>query len=136
MRNILRISVVGAAIAVLVGIAAAQGSDWYHQREERYRGEHWRARMFTEIREDLNHVQTTAFSGREEYRIARTKQKLDTLQSDLRAGRYSETALDEVIGSMRRLVADNRLTPRDRDILNDDLHRLQQYRDHHDRWGR
>ena len=92
--------------------------------------------MFAEVKEDLNHVQAKTFPGRDEYRIVRTKQELDELQSDLAARRYDESKLDEVIRTLQRVVADNRMSPRDRDILNDDLQRLRDYRAHHEGWGR
>jgi hypothetical protein len=134
MRSFLRNSTVTAAFLILAGSALAQ-PDWYQQREERFRGEEWRHRMFTEVREDLNHVQSVTFGGRDEFRLVRTKQELDELQSDLAAHRYSEAKLDQVIGAMQRVVADNRMQGRDRDMLNDDLQRLRDYRAHHDRWG-
>jgi len=58
------------------------------------------------------------------------------MQEKLSRGVYDQRELDEVIGAMQRVVADNRLSPRDRDVLNDDLQRLRDYREHHDRWGR
>ena len=70
MRKIIQTVTVSTAFLLMAGMAMAQPPDWYQHRDERYRGEHWRARMFTEIREDLNHVQASAFSGRDEYRIA------------------------------------------------------------------
>jgi hypothetical protein len=35
---------------------------------------------------------------------------------------------------MDRVVADNRLAPRDRDMLSDDMKRLRDYREHHEGW--
>lgn len=134
MRNIFLRSSAVAAFLVLAGVALAQTPDWYSHREERYRGEQWRGHMFAEIREDLNHVQATAFGGRDEFRLVRTKQELDQLQSDLAAHRYEEPKLDQVIGTLQRVVADNRMSPRDRDMLNDDLQRLRDYREHHEHW--
>jgi len=135
MRKIFLRSSSAAAFLVLAGVALAQPPDWYAHREERYRGEQWRARMFTEIHEDLNHVQSTTFSGpRDEYRLVRTKQELDQLQTDLTAHRYDEAKLDQVIGTLQRVVADNRMSPRDRDLLKDDLSRLRDYRAHHENW--
>lgn len=137
MCNILRSATAATAFLILVGAAVAQAPDWYQQREERFRGEQWRTRMFTQIREDLDHVQAKTFPvGRDEFRLVRTKQELDELQSNLAAHRYEEPKLDEVIGTMQRVVADNRMSPRDRDILNDDLQRLRDFRAHHERWGR
>ena len=135
MRKILRNSTAAAALLVLAGAAMAQSPDWYQQREDRYRGEHWRERVFTEVREDLNHVQANTFGGRDEFRLVRTKQELDELQGDLAAHRYTETKLDDVISTMQKVVADNRMSPRDRDMLNDDLQRMRDYRAHHDSWS-
>jgi hypothetical protein len=124
-----------AALLVLAGAAVAQNPDWYQHRGERFRGEQWRARMFAEVKEDLDHVQSKTFPiGRDEYRIVRTKQQLDELQNDFTAHRYSEAKLDEVIGALQKVVADNRMSARDRDILNEDLNHLRDYRAHHEEW--
>jgi hypothetical protein len=134
MRKIFLRSTALAAFLVLAGAALAQPPDWYAHREERFRGEQWRAHMFAEIREDLDHVQTTTFGGRDEFRLVRTKQELNELQGDLNAHRYSEAKLDQVIGTLQRVVADNRMAPRERELLNDDLQRLRDYRAHHENW--
>ena len=123
-----------AAFLLLASVAVAQDSDWYRNREERYRGENWRAHMFAEIREDLNHIHTSVFAARDEYRIVRTKEELNELQSSLAAGRYDETKLDDAMSAMQKVVADNRLSERDRNILNDDLQRMRDYREHHEHW--
>ncbi len=111
--------------------------DVFHNgRDERFRGEGWRARFFDRIREDLEHVQASAFPfGSDQYRIARTRQQLDELQRMLAAGRYDERELDDVIVAMNRVLRDNRLSYRDRDILNDDLNRLRDFRARHDYYG-
>ena len=91
--------------------------------------------MFANVREDLDHIQSKTFPiGRDEYRIVRTKQQLDELQSDLAAHRYAEAKLDEVIGTLQKVVADNRMSGRDRDLLNEDLNHLREYRAHHEEW--
>jgi hypothetical protein len=135
MRSFLRNSTATAAFLILSGAIFAQ-PDWYQQRQERFRGEEWRHRIFTEVREDLNHVQSATFGGRDEFRLVRTKEELNELQGDLVAHRYSEAKLDEVIATMQKVVADNRMSARDREMLNDDLQRMRDYRAHHDRWGR
>jgi hypothetical protein len=124
-----------AGFLVLVGGAIAQDSDWYRHREERFRGENWRMHMFAEVKEDLDHVHTSIFHGRDELRIVKTKTELNELQSDLEAHRYTQAKLDDVIGSLQRVVADNRMPPQDREMLNDDLRRLRDYREHHENWG-
>jgi hypothetical protein len=129
---------------MLFGLSASmqaqtpRDDDRYHRdRDDYYRGDQWRARMFERVRDDLNHVQTTWFSGGggDEYRIAKAKQELNELQSAVAEHRYDERALDDVINAIQRVVSDNRLSGRDRDILNDDLSRLRQFRERHDDWG-
>ena len=116
---------------------AYRDDDVYHRdRDERFRGEDMRRRFFERIREDLDHVQSGAFPfGADQYRLARTRQELDELQSKLAAGRYDERELDEVIAAMDRVVRDNRLSHRDRDVLSDDLNRLREFRARHNDYG-
>jgi hypothetical protein len=144
MKHVVRGGLAAVALLALVGAVGAQDrdrrdrdDDWHQGRDERYRGEQWRARMFSLIREDLDHVQNATFPiGRDQYRIQRTKQELNELQDKLGRGVYDERELDEVIGALQRVVADNRMSPRNRDALNDDLRRLREYREHHEGWGR
>lgn len=144
MDHILRKGLAATALLLFVGVAAAQDRDrrdrdydWYHQdRDDRYRDDRWRTRLFWQVREDLEHVQASTFPvGRDQYRLQRTKQELNELQDKLARGVYDERELDEVIGALQRVVADNRLSPRDRDLLNDDLKRMREYREHHEGWG-
>jgi hypothetical protein len=111
--------------------------DVYHRdRDDRFRGSDWRQRFFERIREDLDHVQSGAFPfGADQYRLARTRQELDELQGKLAAGRYDQRELDEVIGAMGQVVRDNRLSRGDRDVLNDDLNRLRDFRARHNDYG-
>jgi hypothetical protein len=119
------------------GAFAQRDYDHYHaDRDDRYRDERWRMRIFSQVRQDLDHVQFATWGPRDKYRIARTKQELDELQDKLARGVFDQRELDEVIGAMRNVVADNRMSPRDREILNDDLRRLAEYREHHEGWGR
>ena len=111
--------------------------DVYHRgRDEGFRAPDFRQRFFQRVREDLDHVQSVTFPfSNDQYRIARTKQELDELQDKLARGYYDQRELDEVIGAMQRVVADNRLSRRDRDILADDLDRLRDFRVRHDYYG-
>jgi len=137
MHNSFRSATAAAAFLILTGAALAQPPDWYAHRDERWRGEHWRAHLFAEVKEDLDHVQSKTFPiSRDEYRLVRTKQQLDELQGDLEAHRYNEPKLGEVIGTLQRVVADNRMSARDRDMLNDDLRHLREFREHHENWWR
>jgi hypothetical protein len=127
---------------VAFGLSNAQASPqrdrddpaWYQSRDQFYKGEGWRARMFDRVREDVARVQQDSFASGDEYRLSKTVDELNDLQSKLTASNYDEPELDRVIAALGRVVADNRLTPRDRDMLTDDLSRLRDYRDHHANW--
>lgn len=115
----------------------AAGQDWYHEREMRFRGEEWRAHLFEHVRVDLEHIGSAVWaSGKERNRLDNTRRELSDLQVKLDHGRYDEHELNDVIDSMRKSANDNRLSPRDRDALRDDLNRLMDYREHHEHWRR
>jgi len=76
---------------------------------------------------------TPTFSA-DEFRLTRVKQELNELQRDATAGRFENKDLDDVIRAIDRVVADNRMPDRDRRLLSDDLNRLQEYREHHERY--
>jgi hypothetical protein len=142
MKHLLLRTVAGTGL-MLFGLTASmqaqrpRDDDSYHRdRDDYFRGDQWRARMFDRVRDDLNHVQTTWFSGGgDQYRIDKAKQELNELQTAMAEHRYNERALDDVVNAMQRVVSDNRLSDRDRSILNDDLARLRQFRGRHDEWG-
>ena len=142
MKHLLLRTVAGTGF-MLFGLTASmqaqrpRDDDSYHRdRDDYFRGDQWRARMFDRVRDDLNHVQTTWFSGGgDQYRIDKAKQELNELQTAMVEHRFNERALDDVVNAMQRVVSDNRLSDRDRSILNDDLARLRQFRERHDEWG-
>lgn len=116
----------------------AQDDEERRRIEERYHQEArdeawWHGRLFERVRDDLDHVQsvTSKFSP-DEYRLVRVKQELNELQDKYAAHEYAGRELDDVIGAMQRVVSDNHLSGRDRDILRDDLDHLRQFRDHHE----
>ena len=112
--------------------------DSYHSdRDARFHDEHWRGRLFDDVREDVQHVQAVTWpSGGDQYRLGKTVDELNQLQGKLASHVYDERDLDDVIGVLSRVVSDNRMAPRDRDILSDDLSRLRDYREHHADWDR
>jgi hypothetical protein len=120
-----------------LGLNAVAQDDWYHQRDARFQGEQWRGHVFEHVKTDLDHIGSAIWaSGKERRRLDRTRQELGDLQAKLQYARYDEHELNDVIDSVRKSANDQRLAPRDRDVLNDDLARLADYRDHHERWGR
>jgi hypothetical protein len=133
MKQVIKVGLILLAFLTLNAVA----QDWYHDRDERFRGEGWRGRVFFHVREDLSHIGSAAWaSGKERTRLERTKQELAELQAKLEHGRYDEHELSDVIDSIRKSANDDRLAPRDRDILREDLNRLIDYREHHDHWDR
>jgi hypothetical protein len=124
-----RLLTVGAIMAALACSAVAQ--DWYHQREERYRGEEWRRHIFLQVRTDLEHVRSGRAADRERARLVRTEQELTKMQADLDQGRWDNGILNDVIDSIRKSSNDERLRPRDRDVLADDVVRLKEFQDRH-----
>jgi len=140
MRTFLgRALAIASLLTFTVGVSAvAQDNDeWYHNRDSFYHGEHWKARMFERIRDDVDHVQSTTFpASRDEFRLVRVKQELGELQNKMANREYDQPALDDVVHSLERVVQSNRLSDRDRDMLNDDLTHLRDYRAHHEGWDR
>lgn len=122
----------GLMVAALAVTAVAQ--DWYHDRDERFRGEEWRAHVFTNVRTDMEHIWSGAAANRERERIVKTEEELTKLQGDLERGHFDNGILNDVIDSIRKSSNDERLNERDREVLANDLVRLKDYQDHHNHW--
>jgi len=104
------------------------GDRFYRDRDDFYRGD-WRGQLFARVRQDLDYVSRYSFRGDDRYRLDRVYRELDDLQRDYASGRWDRRALADVVDSLTRVVDDNRLAPRDRDILRDDLRRLRELQD-------
>jgi hypothetical protein len=130
MRQMITAGLLLAALGV-----SAIAQDWYHEREERFRGEEWKSHIFEHVRTDLDHV-WSAFraSDKERERLDKTKEELTKMQGDWNQGRFDNGILNDVIDSIRKSSNDQRLAPRDREVLADDLVKLKDYQDHHNRW--
>ncbi len=57
---------------------------------------------------------------------------MNDLQSKLESRRYDQPELDPTINALEKVVADNNIGDRDREMLQDDLRRLRDFREHHD----
>jgi hypothetical protein len=102
---------------------------FYREREDYFRGDDWRGQLFARVRRDLDYAARSTFRGDDRYRLDRTYRELDELQRDYYSGRWDRRSLDDVIQALDGVVDDNRLAPRDREILRDDLNRLRGLRD-------
>src|SRR5580658_10446918 len=130
MKQTFTAGLIMAALAL-----SALGQDWYHEREDRFRGEDWRPHIFMHVRTDLEHVWSAVqASDKEQRRLERTKEELTKMQADLDQGQFDNGLLNDVIDSIRKSSNDDRLAPRDREVLADDLIRLKDYQDHHNHW--
>jgi hypothetical protein len=105
------------------------GDRFYRERQDFYRGGDWRGRLFGRVQQDLDYVSRYSFRGDDRYRLTSVDRELDDLQRDFASGRWDRRALNDVIDSLARVIADNRLAPRDRQLLQDDLDRLRNLRD-------
>ena len=132
MKSILLKSFAGAGLPVFSPTATAQDRDrdddsYHSDRDARFHEEHWRGQLFQRVREDVEHIRSVTWQGGgDEYRLGKTVEELNELQGKLANHVYDEREIDEVIDSLGR----------DRDILNDDLGRLREFREHRADWDR
>jgi hypothetical protein len=128
-----RIVTAGLVVAAMALTALAQ--DWYQERDQRYQGDDWRSHVFDYVRTDLEHV-WSAFQAkdRERVRLDKTKEELYKMQVDLNQGRFDNGLLNDVIDSLRKSSNDDRLATRDKEVIADDVVRLKDYQNNHDRW--
>ncbi len=125
------------AVLILASVTMIFAQDWYHDRDERYRGDQWRPHVFSYVRQDLDHIWSARnASEKENARLDRTRQELTKMQADLDQGRFDNGLLNDAIDSLRKSANDQRLAPRDRDVLNDDVSRLHDYQLNHNHWTR
>ena len=129
MKRILRFGIIIPALAFTIG-----AQDWYRDRETRFRGEAWRPHVFTYVRNDLEHIWSAVrASDKERERLERTKEELTKMQADLDQGRWDNGILNDVIDSIRKSSNDDRLAERDRAVLANDVIRLKEFQDQHNR---
>ena len=121
-----------------VGLAAySQDRDDRYRDEDRYHRDArdeswWRGRLFQRVRDDIDHVQSASRFDSDQYRLDRVRRELDELQAKYVERGYDQPELDDVISALQRVVTDNRLSQRDRDMLSNDLSRLREFREHHE----
>ena len=121
----------GLIAVVFLGLSTA-AQDWYHDRDERYRGDQWRSHVFAEIRTDLDHIwSANQAADKERKRLERTKQELTDLQAKFEHGEWDNGHVNDVIDSLKKSANDERLSERDRAVLNDDVDRLKHLQNEH-----
>ena len=121
--------IIPAALLVAVSVVGSSfAQDWYQQRERLFGGENWRPQLFSQVRSDLDHIYSAEFAGgNENHRIEQTKDRLSKLQEDMDHGRDDNNLLNDVVNEMENTAKDNRLAPRDREVVADDVSRLHDF---------
>ena len=138
MRRLVAKAVLGGGL-LIGGIAAnaqVYGGGYYdHGRVYgefgRYPDERDRrgAGLFDRVRADMDRAESNYFtSGGDRRRFNRVREELAEFQGKWANGRYDRHELDDAIGALQKVVNDNRLNYRDRDVLQDDLYRLRDFR--------
>jgi uncharacterized membrane protein len=88
--------------------------------------------VFLEIRTDLDHIWSAKHAAdKERKRLERTKEELTELQAKLDHGEWDNGHVNDVVDSLRKSANDERLSERDRAVLNDDVNRLKDYQREH-----
>ena len=132
MKNVITAVLFLASVTLM-----ASAQDWYHDRDARYQGDQWRGQIFSDVSSDLDHIWSARnASDKENARLNKTKEELGRMQADLEQGRFDNGILNDVIDSIKKSANDERLSPRDRDVLNDDLARLHDYQVNHNHWNK
>jgi hypothetical protein len=117
-----------ALLAGIFMVGSALAQDWYHQREQAFAGNNWRPQLFSQVRSDLDHIYSAEYAGgNENRRIQQTKDRLSKLQDDMDHGRDDNNLLNDVVNEMENTAKDNRLSPRDREVVADDVNRLHEF---------
>jgi hypothetical protein len=80
--------------------------------------------IFNQVRADLDRAESHSYAnGGDRKRFNKVREELNDFQ---RSGNPHE--LNEAISRLQNVVNDNRLAPRDRNILADDLYRMRDFR--------
>jgi len=116
-------------VLALAGLLAAGAQaqygpygDRYYGRDDynRYRG----GDLFSRVRADLERAQANSdWNGGDRHRFDKVREELSEFQ---RSGNKHE--LNDTISALQKVVNDNRLAYRDRDILAQDLYQLRDFR--------
>lgn len=118
---------------LLLGMAA--NAQYYPRGDSRYergyagdydRGDYYRGRgdVFARVFADLDRAEAgDRWSSGDHRRFAKVREELSEFQ---RSGSRHE--LNDAIGALQRVVNDNRMSYRDREVLNADLYQLRDFR--------
>jgi hypothetical protein len=93
--------------------------------------EHDLNRIFQKVQYDVNNIQSvkSLFSEEDRYSLSKTNRDLDELQRDYAACQCNQQpigqpAFSDVVYTLQSALSDHRVTGRDREVLQEDLHLL------------
>ena len=131
MRHALIEALAGSGL-LLFGLNAApqppRDAPYYH------RGEFESAQsLFRQVRTDIDRAERSAYdnSSGDRSRFARVRGELSELQRQWDESEYAPSQVDNVIVALQRVMDDNNLSDRDRDMLAGDLRQLRDFRSAH-----
>jgi hypothetical protein len=97
-------------------------------RDDRYRDDRGGG-LFNRVRADLDRAEGNShWNGGDRRRFNKVREELGEFQGKWVNGRFDKHELDDAIGALQKVVRDNRLDYRDRDVLAEDLSHLRDFR--------
>jgi hypothetical protein len=119
------------SILFLTTAAFAVAQRYDYRTEDPVRRDH---ALFDKVRADLDHAGSYPYSSRSDLkRFDEARRELFDFESRFDQGRYEKHELDDAINRLNRVVSHNSLDPRDRGTLSDDLRRMRDFREFHNR---
>ena len=120
-----------AAAAIFLMLASAmQAQPGYGRRYDRPNEGRYRREPLDEVRADLDRASRDMYylSRSEMNRFNKVRHEIGEFQRKWERGKFDRRELDDVIRSLDQVVNRNRLQPRDRDLLLNDISRLRGFR--------
>jgi hypothetical protein len=100
-------------------------AEFGHSTQERGPG------LLDRVRRDVDRAESESFrmaSGGDHKRFNKVREELGDFEGKLVSGRFDKHELDGTIKNLQRIVNDNRMEYRDRDVLARDLTELREFR--------
>jgi len=129
-RLISKLFVTGALLAMGSSVQAQPPPSHYGRSDNPYHA--YGREPLDRVRADLGRAarNMSYLSEGEMRRFDRVRERIAEFQRKWEHGRFDREDMDGIIAGLNSVIERNRLRPRDRDLLMDDLARLRQLREH------
>jgi hypothetical protein len=137
----MRLALTSTVIIVMLGAVGAQAQVYGRGSYEngRFNAEFGRyperrdmgPALLDRVRRDVDRAESESYrmaSGGDHKRFNKLREELGEFEGKLASGRFDKHELDDTIKNLQRVVNDNRLEYRDRDVLARDLAELREFR--------